>query len=470
MTAAKWRLALATCFGMIVAGPTTIRADEEFELTGTPAVEVEVDVDVALDEATPAEKDEAAEEAVVHPTHKQTLVINVNADDLAQTTLHSFCLNPDGQILAACGDGPGEIRVFNGDGAYVESWEVPVRPEAINVGSDGNVYIAGNGKLIRLDAKGKVLHQAESPHAAELLASKDALRKEIVDQSKQMAEQFGEQIKQYEKQIADLEEKIAAKEEAGEEPTKSEQRRLKSFTQMKTQFEEMMEQMGAKEYTDEELDEKVKASMDYKLKVASISETGGKVYVACSAAAGYGFNVWQLDEDFANGKVVVSELRGCCGQMDVQAGEAGIVVAENSRHRVACYDEQGELAASWGKQSRTGLDGFGSCCNPMNVAFGADGSIYTAESELGRVKRFSPKGELLDLVGKVDIVPGCKKVAIAVDKTGDNVFMLDVSRNHIVKMERLAPGEKIAYSETRGESAAATPSLGSALLKVLTGN
>jgi hypothetical protein len=87
---------------------------------------------------------------------------------------------------------------------------------------------------------------------------------------------------------------------------------------------------------------------------------------------------------------------------------------------------------------------------------------------LGRVKRFSPDGKLLDLVGKVDIVPGCKKVAIAVDKTGDNIYLLDISRNHIVKMERLAPGEKIAYSETSDESTAA-PSLGRSLLKAVTG-
>jgi hypothetical protein len=105
----------------------------------------------------------------------------------------------------------------------------------------------------------------------------------------------------------------------------------------------------------------------------------------------------------------------------------------------------------------------------MNVAFGADGSIYTAESEIGRIKRFSPKGELIELVGKVDIVPGCKKVSIAVDKTGDTIFMLDVSRNHIVKMERLAPGEEIAYFERRGE-ATASSSLGGALMKILTGN
>src|SRR5690606_12531104 len=121
----------------------------------------------------------------------------------------------------------------------------------------------------------------------------------------------------------------------------------------------------------------------------------------------------------------------------------------------------------WGQQARTGLDGFGSCCNPMNVAFGPDGTIYTAESELGRVKRFKPNGELVELVGKVDIVPGCKKVAIAVEKSGDNVFMLDISRNHIVKMERLADGEQIAYYERRSGAegeAGGGRSIGGALL------
>lgn len=421
--------------------------------------------------AAPAksEKDEKAD-SVVRPTHKQTIIINVNADDLPKTTLHSFCLTPEGQILAACGDTDGEVRIFDADGAYVQSWELPVKPEAINVGSDGAIYVAGAGRLLRLDAEGKVLHEADSPHAAELLGNKEQLRKEIIDRTKQMAEQFTTQIERIDQQIADVKEKYEADgDKEGEKLSAIDKRRLDAFERMKKQYADMAEQMGGKEPTEEELDAQVKASMDYKLKVASISETDGKVYVACSAAAGYGFNVWQLNHDFEDGKVIVSELRGCCGQMDVQAGKAGIFVAENARHRVCCYDDAGELTTSWGSQSRAGLDGFGSCCNPMNVAFGADGSIYTAESELGRIKRFSPKGELIDLVGKVDIVPGCKKVAIAVDKTGDNLFMLDVSRNHIVKMERLAPGEEIAYSETRNGTSSST-SLGGALLKIFTGN
>lgn len=417
---------------------------------------------------------DGAESDIVRPTHKQTLIITVNNNGLPQTTLNSFCLTGDGKILAACGEGPGEVRVLNADGSYVETWEVPVRPDAINIGSDGDVYIAGGGKVLRLDNSGKVLHEADSPHAADLLANKDQLRKQIIDQHEQMAGQFTEQISRYEKLIADLEAKIAAQKEKGAEPSKSDVRRLESFAQMKGQFDQLAEQYGGKELTEEEIEQQVKSSLEYKLRVAAISEAGGEVYLTTSAAAGYGFCVWKLDHDFTGGKVIVSDLRGCCGQMDVQCCDAGIFVAENARHRVACYDREGHMTSSWGEQARTGLNGFGSCCNPMNVALGADGSVYTAESELGRVKRFRPDGELIELVGKVDIVPGCKKVAIAVDKTGDNIFMLDISRHHIVKMERLAAGEQIAYYERRSGDTPATPSSGSsfggALLRIFTGN
>ena len=55
---------------------------------------------------------------------------------------------------------------------------------------------------------------------------------------------------------------------------------------------------------------------------------------------------------------------------------------------------------------------------------------------MGRIKRYSVDGELLDLVGKVELVPGCKKVSIAVGPSGDRVYMLDITRNHIVMMER----------------------------------
>jgi sugar lactone lactonase YvrE len=453
----RWSLAAGFVAATALGGGAVADEPQQLKLKVVGEANVEVASEAASIEAAEpaAEPDAKPEEDVVRPTHKQTLVIEVNSSDLPQATVSSFCLAPNGNLLVACGAEKGEIRTFSPDGKFVETWDLPVVPEAINVGSDGHVYVAGKGRLFRIGEEGKVLHEAESPHTAELMANKDQVRQQIIEQNEQRAKLFTTQLERYEKLIADLEEKQAKLEEEGEEFSKSDAQRLKSFKQMQTQFEKMAEQNQPEELNEEQIEERIQASIDYKLRVASISEADGEVFIATGAAAGYGFNVWRMNQDFEDGKVIVTELRGCCGQMDVQASKQGVYVAENSRHRVCHYDHEGELKTTWGAQARTGVNGFGSCCNPMNVAFGPEGSVYTAESETGRIKRFTPDGELIDMVGKVEIVPGCKKVSIGVDEKGDAVYMLDITRNHIVKMERLAPGETIAYFETRSETPAA---------------
>jgi hypothetical protein len=211
----------------------------------------------------------------------------------------------------------------------------------------------------------------------------------------------------------------------------------KTLEIMKKQLAEQPEQERGEPKVDEkQVESQLKLQMDRKMRVSSISADSKHVYVATYAIEGYGFNVWQLDRDFKNGKVIVDNLRGCCGQMDVQVNDDGIFVAENSRHRVACFDAKGELKTAWGKRDRTGADGFTSCCNPMNVCFNKRGDVYTAESSSGRIKRFSADGQLKDFVGDVKLVPGCKNVSIAVSPDGDRVYMLDITRNHIVLMKK----------------------------------
>jgi hypothetical protein len=175
---------------------------------------------------------------------------------------------------------------------------------------------------------------------------------------------------------------------------------------------------------------------DRKARIASISTDGSFIYVAVPALVGYGFEVWKMDGEFESGEKIVSGLRGCCSQMDVQACQNGIFVAENSRHRVVHYDRDGKEVTAWGQRDRKGVDGFTSCCNPMNVAFGPTGDVYTAESTTGRIKRFTPEGTLVEYVGDVKLVPGCKNVSIAVSEDGRRVYMLDITRNHIVLMKQ----------------------------------
>jgi sugar lactone lactonase YvrE len=227
----------------------------------------------------------------------------------------------------------------------------------------------------------------------------------------------------------------------------------KQYERIKKQWDEMLAQNKPKELTDDEIDKLVKKSIEYKMQASSISATEDEVFLATHAAAGHGFEVWKMDVDFAGGEQIISGLSGCCGQMDVKANENGLFVAENSQHRVCRYDRAGKLICQWGHGARKGLDGFGSCCNPMNVAFGPDDAVYTAEDNTGRIKRYSPDGELLGLVGAVELVPGCKNCSIAVSSDGSRVYMLDITRGHIVRMEPYKPGEAPAPAKVDEEPA-----------------
>lgn len=439
-----------------------------------------------------AESAEPAQPAVqlATPTHHQTGLIKANVEGLPDRSLQCFCVMPDNRILAGLAGGSGEIRVFGEQGDYVESWTAPLEPEAIYVRADGKVFLAGGGKVARLSSQGDVELEHQAPHTDAMSQDLDKIRQEVVAQNQGRAEMYVEQAKQYDqmleqadKQVAQVKSQIAALDESADEagekltPRKAAlERQLAMFEQMKTQYEqvktqwdEMIAQNQPKELSDDEIDRLVEESIKYKSKASSISATNDAVFLATHAAAGYGFDVWKMDAELASGERIITGLSGCCGQMDVKADEDGLFVAENSKHRVCRYDDEGKLICQWGHGARKGIEGFGSCCNPMNVAFGPGGSIYTAEDNTGRIKRYSPDGELLGLVGSVDLVPGCKNCSIAVSGDGLRVYMLDITRGHIVQMEPYKPGE--APAPTKDDMASDTPNVGgtvaNGLLKVL---
>jgi sugar lactone lactonase YvrE len=429
----------------------------------------------------------AAKSSPGSPTHKQSALIKVNAEGLPTATVACFCLGKDEALLAGCTGASKEIRVFDRDGKYVKSIELPVSPEAINVAPDETILVAGEGQLMRLSAEGDELALVDSPHAANIRESEEKIREEVLAQHKeqfkmrpQMIEAYNNAIDTMKKQVDRLtkqeeelrkqldddegDKKLSAQLKRIERQLNTAEQNISQYEEAKKQFEE---QAGdgdePAELTDEQIAEKVAASMKYKLTVASISATKEAVFIACRAPVGYGYNVWRLTPDFAEGEQIVEGLSGCCGQMDVQASDEGIFVAENSRHRVCRYDAEGKLIETWGKGARTGIEGFGSCCNPMNLAFGNGGVVYTAEDTTGRIKRYTPDGKLLSVVGAADVVPGCKKVAIGVAADGDRVYMLDITRNHIAQLDRVAPDPEGPIGDEDAPSSSG--SIGGALLR-----
>ena len=75
--------------------------------------------------------------------------------------------------------------------------------------------------------------------------------------------------------------------------------------------------------------------------------------------------------------------------------------------------------------------GFGSCCNPMNSLGMNDGTILTAESSIGHIKRFDADGNLVAYIGKASIGAGCKHCALGYDEKNDLYYMMYQDKNAI---------------------------------------
>ena len=386
-------------------------------------------------------------------THEQSGLIQF-AQGTAPLKMNAFCLNNKGQIIAVCGNGPGEVRVVNDEGTVLHAWKVSVKPESVGVADDDSILVGGEGKLFRFAADGKLLTEIDSPHAARLRDSREALREEAIANLKRTmtsSDPLGaakSRVSSYETMLTQLKER-----KQKSQLNESEERLILMLPDLLERYQKQVDDLNAAAGnltaediaaadakrksgpSETQIKSQVESMIRTKMRVSSISSSGEHVFVTTRGIAGYGFDVWKMNLQFADADVIVTGLSGCCGQMDVQCCKDGLFVAENSRDRVVHYDIEGKEINKWGKSDRTGINGFTSCCNPMNVCFDNDGFIYTAESGSGRIKRFDASGKLLAYVGDVDLVPGCKNVSIAVSPVNDKIYMLDLTRNHIKVME-----------------------------------
>ena len=394
-----------------------------------------------------------------HPTHQQVGTITIPAGE-QNMPVRTFCLAADGNILAACGgqeitltmgkDGleaklTGDtpvIKVLSPDGKLLDTWKLDFTPQAINVGPDGTVLVGGQGVLAKLDKAGKVLLKAEAPQMAELgplpplpdPAAKHPPGKQQTEDPQEAAarkarlEALDAELKQLMEKLREAAKRLQA---ARNDPQqlKAVQDEYQPLVEKVTQLQQERRQLMI---TPEVAALQKRAAMLSKAAVTGIAISQRDVFVATPSPKGFGYCVWRLDHDLKNPQRIVDRLVGCCGQMDIQTYNGDLYVAENSRKRVLRFDREGKQLAAWGRAERAGEEGFGSCCNPMNIRFGPAGEVYTSEASVGRIKRYSIDGQFLGIVGIAEIVPGCKHVPIAISPDGQRVYMLDINRSHIV--------------------------------------
>ncbi len=394
-------------------------------------------------------------------THKQAQIIKPLVDG-EPVQLNTFCLDRDGNILACVGgssvrvvvnkDGsqqtksvqtPQQVQVISPSGNLIRSTELSFMPTAINQAPNGLIFVAGSGKVSVIDADGKLVTTADSPHIGNVEELKQRVAEDTKKQAEKSQQLMQDQLKRVEERIA----AITSKPEA--DRTELETKRLATFEQQKTLYENQLKsvQQTATRPVN------VEALISRKMGITALAVTSRDVFLCCNAVEGTGYEVWRTNHELSDPVKVVSDLRGCCGQCDIQATDEHLVLAENTRFQVGVLDRDGKRLTAFGKGDRKAVDGFGSCCNPMNVRCCSNGDILTAESSIGTIKRFSKSGELLGVVGKAKIGGGCKHVALALDEKRDRYYMMNVDKDHICVMVPLSEAPEMTPEEALADAA-----------------
>ena len=240
-------------------------------------------------------KPEEEKAADFESTHEQVkLIKTVNAENQI-LKLNTFCLNKEGEILAGCGDGPGEIRVYSEDGEFKRLWTVDVKPEAINVTEEGVILVGGEGKIFKYKSDGEKILETAAPHLASMKDNAEQIREEVVNRNKQRTKLYQQQIDIVQQQI----DKLSKKAET-EELNSRDERTLKTLERQKKSYERIVERYASQQPTEEQIERQVKAMIASKTRIISISATGDHVFVATPAIKGYGFDVWRTDQLLEN--------------------------------------------------------------------------------------------------------------------------------------------------------------------------
>jgi hypothetical protein len=327
--------------------------------------------------ADPVERAEAAarsKDKGWEPATSEVATIKVG-DGRGQTgLLKNFGLDAQGNLLACyAGKEPG-IRVYSPDGKLVKTLPLEIKPGAVCVIKDGSIFVAGDGKLLKLDPAGKVLASAASPVAAVPVVI-----------TKEMENQFAENARLTNRSVDEV--------------------RRQTQTGLENRRKE----------------------------VNGLAATEQDVFMTVGAPSDYTFQVYRFDHALQNPKLVVEKLRGCCATMDVQAVDGKLFIAHNARHRVEVRDRDGVELSQFGTKGKVKASDFGGCCEPKCLRVLPGGDVLTAESGPPTcIKRFSATGEFIEVVAVVAGGNGdCVRVTVAASPDGSRYYMLDTTTDAI---------------------------------------
>ncbi len=369
-------------------------------------------------------------------THKQARSIAPMVEG-RPVKLETFCVGPDNNLWMCCAGtaaDKGLIMVYTGDGEMLHSFPLKFIPQALNFSPEGKLFVAGSGKIARMTALGKIELEVDAPNIGNQEVALAALKKENEKRVAELTKSSKAQLERVDESIAKLE---IVPEDEDEKAKARRERRLKLLHVSKKQFEAQAASFAQNAGVDQS------GSLSRWANATGLTATEDDDFVSSPMLTGFGYGIWRLDHNLENAKVILNDVHGCCGQLDIQTDGENLLVAENTKFQVGFYDRDGKRLNGWGKRSGNDDEGFGSCCNPMNVRCCSNGDILTAESSIGHIKRFSQAGEYLGFVGTAKVAGGCKHVAIGFDPKRDWHYMMNEDRSHVAVLvpKKEAPAE-----------------------------
>lgn len=321
-----------------------------------------------------------AKDAAWKPSTTEVALIQVG-DPKRPGALRNYCLDADGNILtcyaprdsSAASKSASGIRVYSPDGKLVKTWPLEIKPTAITVAKDRSIFVAGDGRVLKLDTNGKVLALGTAPSVSEPVV----ITKELENMVKEMVKQT-------------------------KQPVEAELKRMKASLEQR------------------------------RSDVTGLAATEQDVFMAIGAPTDFSYRVYRFSHALTDPKLVVEKLRGCCSTMDLQAHNGNLWIPHNGRHMVESRDRDGKELTKFGKGGKVKPDDFGGCCEPKCMRVLPNGEVLTAESGPPTcIKRFSADGKLLEVVAVIETKGDCVRVTVEKSPDGSRYYLLDTTRDAI---------------------------------------
>ncbi|HBJ34603.1 MAG TPA: hypothetical protein DDZ51_07535 [Planctomycetaceae bacterium] len=98
-------------------------------------------------------------------------------------------------------------------------------------------------------------------------------------------------------------------------------------------------------------------SFDQVTRSTGIAVATNDIFVSLPSIEGQGYVVYRMTHDRTEPKLVVDNLSGCCGQLDIQSDGTHLIVAENSAFKVRYLDREGTDVRRFGERSSSVFGG-----------------------------------------------------------------------------------------------------------------